>query len=324
MTTNATASGETSQLSPFRHLLPSKDWDKIENVSTSSARQWYEDRKNVPALKDFLASLKLENINRPYRGFTSDGTVIDGLFHYADDEGAPVHAMVGSALSLISVMSPAQKERTLFDSVEADEIRIWSNPEFYVNEGGLRLDECSKTIQSAVHELLRSSLSASGYYKLLGCCQINDFLGGLIDGKRVFNLHSYNFRLFGVPDLIKPWAFTFFGHHLCIVVLVQGKRMVIGPAFMGAEPDYIDEGPHTGLRLFETEETVSLDLMRSLSPELRRGATLWDSVLPSELPQERWVPHDERHIGGAGQDNRIVPYGKYCYRPILSLRVSVI
>ncbi len=27
------------------------------------------------------------------------------------------------------------------------------------------------------------------------------------------------------------------------------------------------------------------------------------------LPADRWNPFDERHLGGARQDNRVVPYG---------------
>ena len=124
------------------------------------------------------------------------------------------------------------------------------------------------------------------------------------------NEHSYNFRLFGQPSITKPWGYTFFGHHLCLAVVAVGKRMVIGPTFMGAEPDCIDTGPHAGLRLFSTERKISLKLMQSLPAELRARATLWDSVLPTDLPEGRWAAHDERHLGGAGHDNRVVPYGE--------------
>jgi len=89
-----------------------------------------------------------------------------------------------------------------------------------------------------------------------------------------------------------------------------GKRMVIGPTFMGAEPDRIDEGPHAGLRLFRTEEMESLKLMQGLPKELQDKATLSKGMDGKSLPDGRWNPFDERHLGGARQDNRIVPYGK--------------
>lgn len=84
--------------------------------------------------------------------------------------------------------------------------------------------------------------------------------------------------------------------------------MVIGPTFMGAEPDRIDEGPHAGLRLFRSEEMDSLSLMQSLPRELQEKATLSKGMDGKSLPADRWNPFDERHLGGARQDNRIVPY----------------
>jgi hypothetical protein len=109
--------------------------------------------------------------------------------------------------------------------------------------GGLRLDECSEPVQTAVHELIRASTSTEGYQKILGCTLMNGFLGHLVNGRRVLNEHSYNFRLLGEPSRTESWAYTFFGHHLCLSVFVKGKRIVIGPTFLGAEPDRIDEGP---------------------------------------------------------------------------------
>jgi hypothetical protein len=86
--------------------------------------------------------------------------------------------------------------------------------------------------------------------------------------------------------------------------------MVIGPTFTGAEPDRIDEGPHAGLRLFRTEEMESLKLMQTLPKELQDKATLSKGMDGKSLAADRWNPFDERHLGGARQDNRIVPYGK--------------
>jgi hypothetical protein len=86
---------------------------------------------------------------------------------------------------------------------------------------------------------------------------------------------------------------------------------VIGPTFMGAEPDRIDEGPHKGLRLFLMEELESLKLMQGLPTELQQKATLSKGMGGQSLASDRWNPFDERHLGGARQDNRILPYGKW-------------
>jgi Protein of unknown function (DUF3500) len=95
--------------------------------------------------------------------------------------------------------------------------------------------------------------------------------------------------------------------------------MVIGPTFMGAEPDRIDEGPHKGLRLFQTEELESLKLMQGLPKELQEKATLCKGMDGESLPADRWNPFDERHLGGARQDNRIVPYGESISSPFMAV-----
>lgn len=171
------------------------------------------------------------------------------------------------------------------------------------------MDECSTDIWQAVHLLIKTSTSPEGFHKVIGCTLTNGFLGKLVNGPAVLNEHSYNFRLFGSPHLTEPWGYTFFGHHLAFNLVVQGQRMVIGPIFAGAEPDRIDEGPHKGLRLFSHEEIEALNLMRELSPENQAQAQLSKGMGGDDLPEGRWNPFDERHLGGARQDNRVLPYG---------------
>lgn len=97
------------------------------------------------------------------------------------------------------------------------------------------------------------------------------------------------------PSRTDPWGWTFFGHHLCLAVCFVGPRMVIGPTFMGAEPDRIDVGPHAGLRLFSQEEIRGLNLMRDLSPENQKKAQVCEGMDSSSgLPEDRWNPFDER------------------------------
>lgn len=163
---------------------------------------------------------------------------------------------------------------------------------------------------------MRASLSGEGYMKAVRCTLTNHFLGELIGGSRVLNKHSYNFRLFlpvvdgeRAPSLSEPWGWSFFGHHLCLAVSFVGARMVVAPTFSGAEPDCIDVGPHSGLRLFQTEQQVGLALMQSLDPSNQSRTQISVGMTREEgLPEDRWNPFGERHLGGARQDNRIVPF----------------
>ncbi|TVY56824.1 hypothetical protein LSUE1_G009830 [Lachnellula suecica] len=293
---------------PFRDIIPSPTHPRIAGICDHTALSWCESRRQIEAPAWLINRLDAKNLEKPYKGFTSDGKVREGLYDYGSDEGAPTKEVIAKTEALLKVLSAEDKKAVQFGEVTDDEFRLWSNPELYMNPGGLRLDECTPDIQTAIHDILKASFSPQGYEKVLGCCLTNDFLGDLVNGKKVLNQHSYNFRLFGTPSLTSPFGFTFFGHHLCLSVVFLGNRMVIGPTFMGAEPDRIDEGPHAGLRLFKPEELESLKLMQGLPKELQDKATLSKGMDGKSLPADRWNPFDERHLGGARQDNRIVPY----------------
>lgn len=126
---------EINSSAPFRKLLPPDDYPKLSSLSSSTAQQWYHDKKELPALKAFLERLEARNLKSPFTGFTTNGNVVPNLFNYALDEGAPTNAMVKAATKLLELLSAEQREQTLVDSVTDDEIRIWSNPEFYINPG---------------------------------------------------------------------------------------------------------------------------------------------------------------------------------------------
>ncbi|OXG29198.1 hypothetical protein C349_00832 [Cryptococcus neoformans var. grubii Br795] len=299
----------------FRDILPKPDHPRVAGVHTHSALSWCQSRREVPAPGWLINRLDIRNIERPYKGFSSDGKPDPTIFHYEQDEGAPVEAAVEAVNKLLENLPEKTKREVIKgDVADDDEFRAWSNPELYVNPGGIRLDETTIEIQELVHGVLKASLSPEGYKKAAGCTFTNHFLGELVNGLAVLNKDSYNFRLFlppatRAPSLTEPWGWSFFGHHLCLAVCFVGKRMIIGPTFMGAEPDRIDVGPHEGLRLFSQEEIRALNLMRDLSPENQKRAQISEGMdCASGLPEDRWNPFDERHLGGAHQDNRIVPF----------------
>ena len=138
--------------------------------------------------------------------------------------------------------------------------------------------------------------------------RLNRFLGDLVGGPAVMNEWSYNFSFFGEPSLSEPWGWQCFGHHMCLNCFVLGDQMVLSPAFWGAEPRYADDGPYAGVRLFDAEEQAGLQFMRMLSPDQQAIAIVAHSIIGGDLPAGRRHFADNLHLGGAFQDNRVVPY----------------
>lgn len=251
-----------------------------------------------------------ELYQRPYKGITTDGDVVPDLFQLADNgdnHGAPVAAMVRAAQNLLSVATLEQRQAISKD-IDSNEWRAWINPEIYIFQHGVRLEEASNEVFDAALELLRVSLSEKGYIQAVGCMRVNQFLGEVVNGRKVLNEKSYNITIFGTPSETSPWGWQIFGHHFDMNCMVVGTQIVITPVFMGAEPNIIDEGPYKGTELFTNREQTALQLINSFNMEAREQLRIYKELQGPEYPEGRYHRADQRHLGGAFQDSRVVPY----------------
>lgn len=274
-------------------------------IAGPTARAHAQARLQLPLARELFG-----NWNRlfaePFRGITTDGRIIPDLYRIKP-EGAPTAAMAEATIRLLDRLTPAQKQACCF-AVDSPQWRRWQNTELYVEDYGLRLDELTQPLREAVMAVLRASMSPHGYELSRDTMRLNAFLGDLVGGPAVLGEWSYLFCLFGLPSASEPWGWQLFGHHLCLNCFTLGEQMILTPAFWGAEPCYADHGPFAGIRLFQDEERAGLALMRSLSEPQRQRAIVAHSMMGGDLPAGRRHFADNLHLGGAFQDNRIVPY----------------
>jgi len=275
------------------------------NIAGATPRAHAQARMQNPRAKD-LFDTWAQLAAAPFTGLTTDGHVQPGLFSLQPQD-APTPAMVAAVKDLLARLSPAQRSGMRFP-VDSQLWRHWQNTELYVEHHGLRLDEVDSSIREATMAVLRASLSGKGYNITCGVMQLNRFLGDLVCGPEVLGEWAYIFCLFGEPSESEPWGWQLFGHHLSLNCFVIGRQMVLTPCFFGAEPNYADTGPFAGTHLFEDEERAGLALMRSFSKEQQKTAIVAHSMMGGDLPAGRRHFADNLHLGGAFQDNRIVPY----------------
>lgn len=300
---------EAHPTAAFRAYIPPKDTQRSIDLARCDTYQWAKLRCAEPFVAGWMRKWE-ELFNEPYKGITTDGRVVHDLYRLADeaeDFGAPTAEMVRAAQKVLDVASPEQKQ-ALLRPVDAPEWRRWINPEIYIFRYGVRLEEVSEDLVVALDGLMRASLSQSGYEKASGCMNVNQFLGEVVDGKGVLNKKSYNFAIFGTPSETEPWGWQLFGHHLDLNVFVVGTQMVISPVFMGAEPNIIDEGPHKDTELFKDQERLGIRLMLTMTETQRDGVRIYSQLSGPEYPSWRFHRADQRHLGGAFQDNRLIPY----------------
>lgn len=293
----------------FRKYLFPPDSPRITGIQGMDAYEYREAAKADPFTGGLIrgwAPLKLAE----FRGVTEDGTLRTDCHPFEParpGEEAPVEAMVAAALALEEALDDAGRA-ALNHPVDAVEWQTWANPEFMQFDTGVRLEFQSPAVRERALALVRASLSAEGYRLVHNMMLINGFLGEVVGLESLLNEFSYNIALYGRPDPVAPWGWQLFGHHAAVNCLVVEGRMVVSPVFLGAEPNEIDDGPHAGVETYTEKITLGHDLMAALPEEQRRAVVVYEHMVDPAMPPGRVHAGDERHLAGAFQDNRVIPF----------------
>jgi hypothetical protein len=296
--------------SNFRdHIRPPND-PRIANLAELDAYSHAERMLKHPVAHKLFDSWRELYEHTEFKGITTQGECLPGLF-MLQDEQAPVQESMKAVEKLLKGLTSAQINKVKHD-FDARQWHSWMNPEVYMMQFGLRLDEQHAQTREDILAVLRASLSPQGFERARQLMKINHFLGELVHAPRVMNEYSYNFNLFGTPSATEPWGWNFYGHHLCLNCRFIGNQMVVTPVFMGAEPHAIDVGPLAGIPVFDREESAGLILMQSLPLDLQQKAQLYALKRDPEMPPGRVAFGDELTLTGAFQDNRIIPEEGVC------------
>ncbi|MYY01404.1 MULTISPECIES: DUF3500 domain-containing protein [unclassified Streptomyces] len=294
----------------YRTFLRDLDDPKLAEVRGMTYEEFAQNRYQAPFLRDLLTYW--DGLYRePFVGITSDGAVREGL--YALPAAAPSDIGAGpaeAAVRFLGMLTPGELDAARYD-IDAPQWRAWSNPEFMVYRVGLRMEVLTDDKKSAIHGVLRASLSPEGYARVEGAMELNGRLGDLVGLPTVMNRHSYWFSVFGDPAAGaagEPWGWQLFGHHVALNFVSVGGRHVIAPVFLGAEPALMDDTAGRHEPLFAERERLALELAGSLTAAQRDRAVVFESVLDPAMPEGRLHPADERHVAGAFRDNRVIPY----------------
>jgi Protein of unknown function (DUF3500) len=290
----------------FRDYVFPLDHPQVARLQGKDAHAHAQAARGTPRAQELLIEPWSRLITEPFTGITTDGTPIQGLFDLVPDD-APVAEMVSAARRLLGLLDDKGRETVLLP-LDARQWRMWNNTEIYFFVYGLRMDEISPALRDAICDVLRVSLSDQGYGKTRHTMWLNGYLGELTGAPAILGEWSYNFTLFGEPSEREPWGWQLAGHHLALNCVIVDGQMVISPTFLGAEPNWAPKGPYGDAVLFADEERMGAELMASLSPELRRQAVVYDLLKDPAMPSGRWHQADQRHLGGAFRDNRVIPY----------------
>jgi len=139
---------------------------------------------------------------------------------------------------------------------------------------GLPLGEMTGDQKTAAKELLAAGTSSDGYTKATTIMSLESILHELEKGGAlVRNPEWYFFTLFGTPSKTGKWGWRVEGHHLCLNFAMDGGK-VIGatPAFFGANPATVMQGPRKGIRTLPETDDLAKELFQALDEDQKKIA----------------------------------------------------
>ena len=190
-------------------------------------------------------------------------------------------AMSSAASKWLASLSPEQRDRAVFPFDSEERMRWHYVPNETFPRKGLTIKDMTEAQRVLAHELLKTGLSARGYLTATSIMELEKVLRAIEGGVRMARDHeAYLFSVFGTPGDKQAWGWRFEGHHLSVRFDVVGAKMTASaPAFFGANPAEVRDGPQKGTRVLGAEEDAGRALLDSLDATERAAA-----ILPIEAP----------------------------------------
>jgi hypothetical protein len=215
----------------------------------------------------------------PFKGITTDGTVVPGLFRIRKT-GFSTQSIREAAQDFLGSLSAAERAKTVFP-IDTVQWRKWSNIHRTIMRHGMPIFAMSDTQHEHAFQLLKESLSPQGFETARDIMRLNETVGEMTGRFGEYGDDLYWLSIMGAPSATEPWGWQIDGHHLNINFFVLGDQVVMTPTFLGSEPVHARAGKYAGTRVFKIEEDQGLALIRALTAAQRNKA-----VLSPELPRE--------------------------------------
>jgi hypothetical protein len=195
-----------------------------------------------------------------------------------------VERMTAAAEAFLEALDSDARARASFD-FDADERLRWHFiPVEMFERHGIMLKDLDAGQRERALALLRSGLSQRGYMTATQVMELEDVLLALEGGGRFArDRDEYLLAVFGAPGDGATWGWRFEGHHISLhFTIVDGSVAVSSPAFVGANPAEVREGPQAGRRVLGDREDAARTLLEALDAGQRARATI-DAEAPRDI-----------------------------------------
>ncbi len=171
-----------------------------------------------------------------------------------------------AAKAFIALLDTAQCRQACFSWEEEERFNWHFVPRA---RKGLPLKDMTETQRVKAYQLLKACLSSDGYKKATAIVETEHILRAL-EGRGPDDEYrhpgKYYFSFFGAPAAGKPWGWRVEGHHLSLNFSAATRTLITGtPAFMGANPAIVPDGPEKGRQILKDESQLAFGLLATLN-----------------------------------------------------------
>jgi hypothetical protein len=192
------------------------------------------------------------------------------------EQGRPEVAMATAAKAFVATLDDAQRAKVRFE-FDSEERFNWH----FIPRArkGLPLAEMNPAQREAAFALLKTGLSASGFTRAEAIRSLELVLRAM-ENRNSRDPEQYFFSIFGTPGE-KSWGWRYEGHHLAQNwTVATGKAVATTPAFFGANPAVVMDGPAKGTRALPAEADLGWAMLEGLKGRSREMAIVAGAAPP--------------------------------------------
>lgn len=235
-----------------------------------------QNQKQTPAdvaehFRQMSEEYEQEGLAAPFRGITTDGKVIPGLFEISPS-GVSTEPIRNAAEKFIDSLTNVQLARTMFP-IDDLQWRKWMNQHFYARQG-ISFQEMTDAQREAAFGLMHASLSAKGFELTRNVMRLNETLAEMAGEHAFLGEWLYFITIMGKPSATEPWGWQLSGHHAIINYFVLRDQVVMTPVFLGSEPVRATSGKYKGVAILQQEQNDGLEMLLGLTDTQRQQAVL--------------------------------------------------
>jgi hypothetical protein len=218
-----------------------------------------------------------------------------GVAYVSQANEPPGVKMAEAADKLLASLDPEQKAQATFNFDDPERtnwhfIPLQDNQRRSTRKG-LPLEAMTEAQQAAARELLKAGTGQDGFQAATTIMSLENILAELEKGGAMVRKPGwYFFTLFGTPSKTGRWGWRVEGHHLSLNFVVDGGQIVSAtPAFFGANPAVVKQGPQKGKHTLSNADNLARELFLALDDAQRK--TAYQAKEFPEIEARNKAPH---------------------------------